>query len=110
MARLVCPVCRTVVADGTEPEAGECGGCGSRYAGDADSPPEAVAAALVAWDLADLDETALTAALFALPPGSGSTARAAVVSDEREGFYRWWLFAPPGEAARAVLTALADAA
>ena len=110
MARLVCPVCRAVLADGPDPEPGECGGCGSRYAGDGDSAEAAVEAALAAWGIDGLDAHAVTAALFALPAGSGPTARAAVVSDEREGFYRWWVFAPAGDEGRAVLAGLVEVA
>lgn len=106
MARLVCPVCRTVITDGSDPEPGECHGCRSSYAGDGDSAPAAVAEALAEWGFSDLDPGAVTAALFALPPGSGPTTRAAVVSDEREGFYRWWVFAPAGDEGRTVLARL----
>ena len=106
MARLVCPVCRTVIADGSDPKPGECPGCRCRYAGDGDSAPDAVAGALADWGFSELDPGAVTAALFALPPGSGPAARAAVVSDEREGFYRWWVFAPAGDEGRDVLARL----
>lgn len=89
--RLVCPFCRQVVADGEEPVGGDCAGCGARYAGGADSPPEAVARALAAWGVEAVDPAPLARALFDADPGDADTP-ATVVSDERDGFYRWWMF------------------
>lgn len=83
-----------MLTDGEDPAPGTCSGCDSRFAGDAESAPAAVRAALEAWSLEGVDPDSLTAALFVLPPGSGAQRQIAVVSDEREGFYRWWLFAP----------------
>lgn len=106
--RLVCPICDWVVSDGPEPRAGECPNCGAAYAGDGDSAPAAVGAALVQLGIDGLDATALTNALFGLAPGSGAQVGAAVTSDSRDDdFYRWWLFVRgPASEAREVLAAL----
>lgn len=92
--RLVCPFCRTAVLDDDEAAPGSCSGCDARYAGDGASATEAVAAALVAWRLDDVDPAAFTAELFTREPEDPET-RVAITSDERDGFYHWWVFARP---------------
>jgi len=92
-ARLSCPFCRAVVVDGDEPVAGSCPGCGARFAGGADSAPEAVRAALSEWGV-DADHMAVARTLFELDPADADTP-ATVVSDERDEFYRWWVFLRP---------------
>jgi hypothetical protein len=91
--RQVCPLCGTVVADGVEPRAGTCPGCGARYAGGGETPPAAVAAALAEWDVAGRDADAIARGLFAADPAPAPAPAAAITSDRREGFYLWWLFA-----------------
>ena len=92
MARLVCPLCGTVVVDGAEPAAGECPGCGARYAGGAATPPEAVLAALAHWGLPDLDAAALARLMFEVEPPPAPAPAAAITSDHRDAFYLWWVF------------------
>ena len=91
-ARLACPLCGTVVADGVEPAPGTCPGCGARYAGGGASPPEAAALALASWGVAGVDPDLLARRLFEAerPPTLGPAA--AITSDSREGFYLWWIF------------------
>lgn len=95
MARLVCPLCGTVAVDGAEPAAGECPGCGARYAGGAGTPPEAVLAALAHWGLSELEHDAPRFArlMFEVEPPPAPSPAAAITSDHRDGFYLWWVFA-----------------
>jgi hypothetical protein len=93
VARLVCPLCGTVVVDGAEPAAGECPGCGARYAGGAGTPPEAVLAALAHWGLTELDAALLARLMFEVEPPPEPSPAAAITSDHRDGFYLWWVFA-----------------
>jgi hypothetical protein len=93
MARLICPLCGTVVVDGAEPAAGRCPGCDARYAGGAATPPEAVAAALAHWDLGGLDAATLARLMFEVEPPPAPAPAAAITSDHRDGFYLWWVFA-----------------
>jgi hypothetical protein len=117
VVRLACPLCGTVVADGPgEPVPGACPGCGAHFAGGGDSPPEAAAAALAEWGLPGgeargaIAPEALARGLFALGPGDPLAARAAINSDRRDGFYRWWLFVrAEGDARREVLARVAGA-
>ncbi|HRC07496.1 MAG TPA: hypothetical protein PLV41_04715 [Miltoncostaeales bacterium] len=89
--RLVCPLCRTTVTDGSEePVPGSCPGCGAVYDGGGTSPLEAVTTALSSWGRAD-DPATYLGDLFRIDPDD-PTAEAAIASDEREGFYRWWVF------------------
>ena len=58
-----------------------------------------------------VDPDALVRALFALAPDDPRAVRANIISDRRDGFYRWWLFVrddPDG--ARATLDAALGAA
>ncbi len=107
MARLACPLCGTVVVDGGEPAPGDCAGCGAAYAGGGESPPAAVEAALAAWGVEGLDAGALARRLFEVDPPPAPAPAAAVTSDQRDDFYRWWVFVRPGrEAAADVLRGL----
>lgn len=87
---LACPFCRTPVADGVPPSPGTCPHCRARFAGDGPTPPDAVRAALAHWGRDD-DEAAFTDLLFRTDPADPATA-AAITSDERDGFYHWWVF------------------
>lgn len=86
--RLVCPLCGTEA----EPRPGRCPGCGARYGGDADGPEEAVAAFLAEIRAGDLDAEPLSRALFALREDDSRARRMAITSDQRDGYYRWWVF------------------
>ncbi len=89
--RLVCPLCRTTVTDGpSEPVPGTCPGCAARYAGGGASSLEGVTSALREWGMDD-DPAGYLDGLFRLDPDDPA-ATAAIASDEREGFYRWWVF------------------
>jgi len=90
--RLVCPLCGAVVVDGPEPAPGRCPGCAARYEGGADSAPAAVAAALAAFGAPGLPADTVARRLFELDPEGEMARRAAVTSDRRDGFYRWWVF------------------
>jgi hypothetical protein len=94
--RLTCPLCGAAVTDGPEPVPGTCPGCGAAYAGGGASPPEAVAAALGAWGIEGLDPAALARALFEADPPAAPAPGAAIASDSRDGFYRWWVFVRDG--------------
>lgn len=98
-ARLVCPFDGAVVVDGAEPEPGACPGCGARYDGGAQTPPDAVGRALAAWGLTG-DPHDVAARLFADDPPPAPAPALAITSDSRDGFYLWWLFArgAPGDA------------
>lgn len=114
-ARLACPLCGAVVADGVDHIApGACPGCGARYEGGEPSAPDAVRAALAALTTPDpvtvtpLDPGTVTDAVFRLTPADSAERGVAITSDERDGFYCWWLFVRPGDDgdAPAVLAAL----
>ena len=96
MVRLVCPLCATVVADGSEPSPGACPGCGAAYAGGGESPPAAVAAALAHWGVAGPPADALALRLFEVDPPPPPAPAAAITSDHRDGFYLWWIFVRTG--------------
>jgi hypothetical protein len=98
--RLVCPLCGATVADGPEPEPGACPGCGAAFAGGGESPPEAIGLALRDWGLDGLPGEALARRLFEAGPAPAPGPAAAMTSDRREGFYRWWLFVREGERGR----------
>jgi hypothetical protein len=106
--RLVCPMCATVVADGTEPQPGGCPSCGARYGGGGDDPPAAVTAALGQWNIDGLDGRAIADRIFRLPPGDPWLARVDMTSDHRDGFYRWWLFVASGSDIEARLRSLLE--
>ena len=97
MVRLVCPLCATVVAEGAEPAPGTCPGCGARYAGGGESPPAAVAAALAHWGVEGPSPDALALRLFEVDPPPPPAPAAAITSDQRDGFYLWWVFVRPGD-------------
>ena len=99
--RLVCPLCGAVVTDGAEPAPSACPGCAAAFAGGGATPPEAVAAALGAWGIEGLDPQALARALFASDTAPAPAPAAAITSDSRDGFYRWWLFVREGSLGRA---------
>jgi hypothetical protein len=97
-----------VVSDGPEPTPGRCPGCAARFEGGAESATAAVAAALAALGAADLSAEAVARRLFELDPEGDLAREAAITSDRRDGFYRWWVFLREGgEAAPALLGRLA---
>ena len=98
MARLVCPLSGTVVVDGGEPAPGTCAGCGAQYAGGAQTPPAAVAAALAHWGVEGLSADALAVRLVEVETAPAPAPTVAITSDQRDDFYLWWVFARPGEA------------
>jgi predicted nucleic acid-binding Zn-ribbon protein len=96
--RLACPLCGHVVADGVDHIApGACPGCGARYAGGEPSAADAVRTALAAFGAEQLDPGAVTDAVFRLTPADSAARGVAVTSDERDGFYLWWLFVRHGD-------------
>lgn len=95
--RLVCPLCATVVAEGSEPEPGACPGCGALYAGGGETPPAAVAAALAHWGVEGPSPDRLALRLFEVDPPPAPAPALAITSDQRDGFYRWWVFARTGD-------------
>jgi hypothetical protein len=95
MVRLVCPLCGTVVVDAGEPAPGACPGCGALYAGGGEGPPAGVAAALAHWGVDGIPADALALALFEAEPPPAPAPGAAITSDERDGFYLWWVFVRP---------------
>lgn len=97
-ARLECPLCGAVVADGVDHIApGACPGCGARYEGGEGSAPDSVRAALVALGATDLDPATVTDAVFRLTPADSAARGVAITSDERDDFYLWWLFVRAGD-------------
>lgn len=97
MVELICPLCGADVTDGAEPRAGRCPGCGAHYAGGGDSAPDGVVAALRDWGLGDLPAPVVARRLFEVEPAPTPAPAAAITSDRRDGFYRWWVFARPGD-------------
>ncbi|HWH14916.1 MAG TPA: hypothetical protein VNT51_09210 [Miltoncostaeaceae bacterium] len=104
---LPCPLCGAVAHRGGEPEPGACPVCGAAFAGGEDHPIPAAAAALALWDVTGIPDRALADGLFALLPGEPLARRAAIVSDRRAGFYRWWVFAAAGEDRPALMAEVA---
>lgn len=96
-ARLVCPLCGTVVVDDSEPAPGACAGCGAVFAGGGESPPSAAGLALEHWGVEGIDAGVLALRLFETDPPPAPEPAAAITSDQRDDFYRWWLFVRPGE-------------
>lgn len=97
-ARLACPLCGAVVAQGVDHIApGTCPGCGARYEGGEASAADAVRTAVAALAGDRLDPAAVTDAVFRLTPECSQARGVAITSDERDGFYRWWLFVRPGD-------------
>lgn len=97
-ARLECPLCSGLVVEGVDDiTPGACPGCGARYEGGEGSAPDAVRAALAAFGATDLDPVAVTDAVFRLTPADSAERGLAITSDERDDFYRWWLFVRPGD-------------
>ena len=95
-ARLACPLCGAVVADGVDHIApGTCPGCGARYEGGEPSAPDAIRAALAAFT--PPDPVTVTDAVFRLTPADSQACGVAITSDERDGFYCWWMFVRPGD-------------
>lgn len=103
MPHLVCPLCRTDVAAGSEPVPGRCPGCAAQFAGGGDDARGAVAAALERWGIAGLDPVIVADGLFRIPPGEPLGGAVAVTSDRREGFYKWWVFVADAELPAPVL-------
>ncbi len=97
-ARLVCPLCGTSVVDGAEPAPGACAGCGARYAGGGETrPPARAPAARATGASTGLDPGVVARRLFEVDPPRRPRPAAAITSDQRDGFYRWWVFVRPGE-------------
>jgi hypothetical protein len=97
-ARLDCPLCGAVVAEAVADIApGMCPGCGARYEGGEGSAPDAVRTALLGFGADALDPAAVTDAVFRLTPADSAGKGVAITSDERDDFYRWWLFVRPGD-------------
>lgn len=95
--RLACPLCHAVVSDGPEPVPGTCPGCGAVYGGGGDTPPQAASSFLEQQGLAGISAEGLARGLFEIDADGELGRRVAVTSDERQAFYRWWLFALPGQ-------------
>lgn len=96
--RLECPLCSAVVAEGVDDIApGACPGCGARYEGGEGSAPDAVRTAVEAFGATQLDPVTVTDRVFRLTPAESIERGLAITSDERDDFYRWWLFVRPGE-------------
>ncbi len=93
--RLVCPFCRTTVVEGAEPAAGRCPGCDATLDGGAESAPLAVRALLEAIGARDVDADRIARDVFRMDPADPATP-ITVASDERDGFYRWWVFVRAG--------------
>ncbi len=92
MIRLVCPLCSTTIADGREPEVGEaCPGCSAIVLGGGNDPISGVAAALDQNGDVELPVDEVARALFALAAPDPRARLAGITSDERDGFYRWWV-------------------
>lgn len=93
MIRLTCPLCGTLIADDREPEIGErCPGCRGVVLGGGDDPVSGVAAALEQEGREEeLPIAPIAQALFALAAPDPRAALVAITSDERDGFYRWWV-------------------
>ena len=105
-ARLECPLCGHVVAEGVDDIApGTCAGCEARYEGGVGDAPGAVAQALADLGVGDLEPREVLDAVFRLTPDESREQGVSVTSDQRDDFYRWWLFVrpAPGGDARAVL-------
>lgn len=101
---LVCPLCGATVHEGGEPAPGACGTCGAVYGGGGDHPVTACEAVIAQWGAQGrLDARTLATGLFVLDADEPLSRRVAVTSDRRQGFYRWWVFAAPGEDRAAVL-------
>jgi hypothetical protein len=88
VVRLDCPLCGAVVSEESEPVGGRCPGCGARYLGGADSPPATLVRALAELDLPG-DGERVARELFVSDLRSEGLA---ITSDDRNGFYAWWLF------------------
>ena len=58
---------------------------------------EGVAAAATAWGAGDLPAEALARRLFEVEPAPAPAPTAAIASDRRDGFYRWWVFVRTGD-------------
>jgi hypothetical protein len=101
--RLDCPLCGARVSDGDEPEAGRCPQCGARYVGGTDRPQGAAEAAL-ALHGGTGDPDRVARGLFDLDVRDG----VALTSDQRDGFYAWWVFVADDPAAAARLLSLAE--
>ena len=108
--RLVCPLCTEQVSAGAPPEPGHCPHCHARFEGDGESAPEAVALALEAFGLEDMAAGDVATALFTVTPQRAREIGFSIASDERDGFYRWWVFLRDGADPRETVSRLSDAA
>lgn len=108
--RLVCPLCSEQVTDGSPPAPGRCPSCGARVEGDAESAPEAVANTLGVLKIDEPSADELALALFTVTPARAREIGITIASDEREGFYRWWVFLREGADPRDTISRLIDAA
>ena len=72
--------------------------CGARFAGGGESPARRrVALAAAAWGAGALPAEALARRLFEVDPAPAPAPAAAITSDRRDGFYRWWVFVRTGD-------------
>lgn len=94
---LPCPICGATAHRGGEPSPGDCRVCGAAYGGGEDHPITAAEAVMRQWGVDGIPPRTLADGLFALLPDEPLARRAAITSDRRSGFYRWWVFAAPGE-------------
>lgn len=92
MIRLVCPLCSTTIVEEREPEVGEkCPGCTAVVLGGGSDPISGVAEALDQNGDVELPVGEVAEALFALESTDPKATLAGITSDERDGFYRWWV-------------------
>ncbi|MFN8108807.1 MAG: hypothetical protein U0Y82_03045 [Thermoleophilia bacterium] len=97
MVRLFCPLCGALACEAPELTAGTCAGCGAAFAGGGDDPPAGAALAMEAWGVSGRDPRVVADGLFRLPVDDPLNRVLGVMSDRREGFYRWWFFVAPGQ-------------
>ncbi len=102
MVRLECPLCGALVSEGPAPSPGTCPGCAARFDGGAEGPEQASALALGALGIAG-DPERLTRGLF-----DARHDGVAITSDQRDGYYAWWVFVADTDEARAQVAALAS--
>lgn len=92
MIRLICPLCSVTIVDGREPEVGEkCPECTAVVLGGGNDPISGVAEALDQNGDIGLPVAEVAEALFGLSAPDPMAKLAGVTSDERDGFYKWWV-------------------
>jgi hypothetical protein len=89
---LTCPLCGTAIARGREPRSGEaCPGCGATVAGGGGDPVAGVEKALEQLGHEGRSARDLVTALFSIAPNDPYASLVGITSDERDGFYGWWV-------------------